>query len=223
MPLLERFARTLVQRLGETPGGPHRAVSLEEIRTRLLPYRVYRSVLGFENVEDYDGVVLRLAAGEGGYVRTFPPQAAELFRAEVEHPAPNLELLDQLSETTVQIGTDALERIFAEPGDADADAVRGDLALIEDLLEPEAPDAGSRAEPEPLPEPAPAPRTVPAPGESCRACGQSLPGGRPVVFCPWCGERLVPFTCPRCGTELASAWRHCITCGTPVKDPYRPV
>jgi DNA-directed RNA polymerase subunit RPC12/RpoP len=42
-----------------------------------------------------------------------------------------------------------------------------------------------------------------------------------VVFCPWCGQRLIPFTCARCGTELSSEWRHCITCGAEVKDPFR--
>jgi DNA-directed RNA polymerase subunit N (RpoN/RPB10) len=42
-----------------------------------------------------------------------------------------------------------------------------------------------------------------------------------VVFCPWCGERLIPLTCTRCGTELGPEWRHCITCGLPVQDPFR--
>jgi hypothetical protein len=48
-----------------------------------------------------------------------------------------------------------------------------------------------------------------------------MPAGRTVVFCPWCGGRLIPFTCARCQTELDSEWRHCITCGAPVKDPHR--
>jgi predicted RNA-binding Zn-ribbon protein involved in translation (DUF1610 family) len=58
------------------------------------------------------------------------------------------------------------------------------------------------------------------PASSCRACSKPIPSGRTVVFCPWCGERLIPFACSRCGTELDSAWRHCITCGAEVKDPY---
>lgn len=53
------------------------------------------------------------------------------------------------------------------------------------------------------------------------ACTHQVPAGRQAVFCPWCGERLIPFTCARCNTELDSEWRHCITCGAPVKDPYR--
>ena len=57
--------------------------------------------------------------------------------------------------------------------------------------------------------------------DGCRRCAKPLPAGRTVVFCPWCGERLVPFQCPRCATELDSAWRHCITCGAEVKDPHR--
>ena len=56
---------------------------------------------------------------------------------------------------------------------------------------------------------------------TCRSCHRSLPGGRQVVFCPWCGERLVPFACPECHTELEAEWKHCIACGAPVKNPPR--
>ena len=58
------------------------------------------------------------------------------------------------------------------------------------------------------------------PSTKCRACQKPIPAGRVVVFCPWCGDRQIPFACQRCGTELDSAWQHCITCGAEVKDPY---
>lgn len=62
---------------------------------------------------------------------------------------------------------------------------------------------------------------APAPASTaCPHCRHEVPTGRQVVFCPWCGTRLIPFTCSRCNTELDSAWHHCITCGAPVKDPY---
>ena len=376
---LRRFARTLVQRLGETPGGPHRAVTVEELRSRLLPYRAYRSVLGFESVEDYDVVVMRLVGEEGGFVRTLPPLAAERCRAETGGPAPNPELLDQLADVTIQIGAESLGRIFDESAPVPAPApIRDDLDIIERHLElevrepvepapvltrrrapappppppppsprrppvaaPEKPPTERPAAsapaplraplpdpdpdplpaaaaplpppPPPVPEPprapasppmpeaapptearpvppkpqlkprrplAPSPRPAPrppaasapdtpppepppqaepappptesagyaeatespppprvespssiqetarmakpaAPTATCRSCHQSLPGGRQVVFCPWCGERLVPFACPECHTELDAQWKHCITCGAPVKNPPR--
>jgi hypothetical protein len=70
---------------------------------------------------------------------------------------------------------------------------------------------------------APMPTPTPAASDTCRHCRNPVPTGRQVVFCPWCGQRLIPFTCERCQTELDSEWRHCITCGAPVKDPYRYV
>ncbi|MGQ0704080.1 MAG: zinc ribbon domain-containing protein [Gemmatimonadales bacterium] len=54
----------------------------------------------------------------------------------------------------------------------------------------------------------------------CRHCQGALPASRAATFCPWCGKRLVPLLCSRCGTEFESGWRHCITCGAPVSDPY---
>ena len=55
--------------------------------------------------------------------------------------------------------------------------------------------------------------------------------------CPVCTGRLVfravtptkppsdledsTYACERCGTQLDSEWKHCITCGATVKDPYR--
>lgn len=81
-----------------------------------------------------------------------------------------------------------------------------------------------------MPRPKPAPKPVPQPeipmasssepATQCRACKKPIPAGRVVVFCPWCGDRQIPFACGRCGTELDSAWQHCITCGAEVKDPY---
>lgn len=379
---LRRFARALVQRLGETPGGPHRAVTVEEVRSRLLPYRAYRSLLGFESVEDYDVVVMRLVGEEGGFVRTLPQLAAERCRAEAEGPAPNPELLDQLADVTIQIGAEALGRIFEElPEPAPSAPLRDDLDIIERHLELEvrepvepsplvarsrtlappppppqptprrspppppprpappeplttrAPDSAPALASDPVPPPAPAPEPAPAPAAAapapelppapvpppvpepppttearpvppkpqlkprrpltqpkpvtrstteslpespppepppvvvqpslpavpfatpaevpepppppraepsppieeiarvaysaapataaCRSCHQPLPGGRQVVFCPWCGERLVPFACPECHTELDAQWKHCITCGAPVENPPR--
>ncbi|MBI2407004.1 MAG: zinc ribbon domain-containing protein [Gemmatimonadetes bacterium] len=54
------------------------------------------------------------------------------------------------------------------------------------------------------------PRT-PRPG--CRFCGQSLPEGRAVTFCPHCGQNLKILRCPGCSAELDPAWKFCVVCG----------
>lgn len=47
----------------------------------------------------------------------------------------------------------------------------------------------------------------------CAFCGEGLPAGRRIRFCPHCGgdQRLHP--CPRCDAVLERDWRYCISCG----------
>ena len=54
------------------------------------------------------------------------------------------------------------------------------------------------------------PRT-PRPG--CRFCGQPLPEGREVTFCPQCGQNLKVRRCPGCSAEMEMGWKFCVTCG----------
>jgi hypothetical protein len=59
-------------------------------------------------------------------------------------------------------------------------------------------------------------RTImPQPGDRCRSCNEELPAGRPITFCPHCGQNLTTKTCPACGSELELGWRFCPTCGRP--------
>jgi hypothetical protein len=198
MDELTRFARRLVERLGARPGGNHGPVSVRTIRTEILPYRSERRTLGLSSVEDYETVLLRLVAEERGFVRTAPPEAAQRCRDVLSQPNPDLGILDAIAEATIQFTSLAAAPILP-------------------------------AEPEPEPAPAPAPTGSAAPAveppapatPACPHCRGEFPVGRLVVFCPWCGERLIPLCCERCGSECESAWKHCITCGAPVRDPYR--
>jgi hypothetical protein len=65
------------------------------------------------SAEDYETLLLRLVAEEGGYSRTFPPEAAERCRAEVGTAIPDLTLLDELAEVTIAIEPAAVSRIMA--------------------------------------------------------------------------------------------------------------
>lgn len=51
---------------------------------------------------------------------------------------------------------------------------------------------------------------------ACRYCGGSLPDGKSIVFCPYCGHDLTVQHCPACNTELEIGWKFCITCGRQV-------
>jgi hypothetical protein len=56
---------------------------------------------------------------------------------------------------------------------------------------------------------------TPQPGDHCRACNEALPVGRPITFCPHCGENLTRVNCPACGSEMELDWRFCPVCGRP--------
>jgi hypothetical protein len=260
---LQRFVRRLVEALRERdPEGVHRPIEVGELRRSLIPYRLQRNALSLTSSEDYELLVLRLCAEEGGYVRTFPPEAAERCRAELASPNPDLGLVEGLADATIQIGAAALGRLLTSE-DGGAPLVSPQPAARTEPPEP--PPAVDAAKPideapvrreEPaarVPLRAEAPRVEPparvslraeipgaepparaslraeAPGaepparvslrseapraERCRFCAATLPAGRTVVFCPFCGHQLLPVTCSRCGAEVEPGWRHCISCG----------
>lgn len=211
MDELTRFARLLVERLAASPEGVQRPVSVAEIRKSVLSYRGQRRALGLESVEDYETVLLRLVAEERGYVRTLPAAIASRCREELGQPNPDLGLLEDIADATVQVTSLAVGRSVEDGAGAPA-------APAQTPAPP--PRAAPVRAPAPEPPPRPTARTE-EPVPDCRFCQTRIPAGRTVTFCPWCGERLIPLICSRCGTELDSEWRHCITCGLPVQDPYR--
>jgi hypothetical protein len=60
------------------------------------------------------------------------------------------------------------------------------------------------------------PITVSPTGEECPHCKGELPAGRPINFCPHCGQDLTMRHCPACGSELEHEWKFCVTCGRAV-------
>lgn len=233
MNALDRFVRYLVEVLqARAPGSVCHPMAIDDLRRTVLPYRVHRNALALESVEDYETLVLRMASEEGDYVRTFPPEAAERFRAEAASPHPDLELLDELGEATVAVWEAALPRILALEDEAIPPEAPAELPMVYE------PDEHPAEPPNPLPAPAEEPpggrRSVPAavePGASppeqatarrarCLFCAAPLPAGRSVIFCPFCGQQLAATRCPGCETELEPGWRHCITCGHPI-GPHR--
>jgi predicted RNA-binding Zn-ribbon protein involved in translation (DUF1610 family) len=221
MDELTRFARILVERLGARPAGGTAAVSVQSIRKEILPYRAERRNLGLASVEDYETVLLRLVAEERGFVKTVPPAAAERCREVLGTPNPDLGVLEEIADSTIQFTSLAAAPVFpaeVDPARPDGPAARraaGQAARRPDGPTPaepagpfaDGPTGRSGKEPSPL---------------ACPHCREPLPEGRVAVFCPWCGERLIPLRCERCGSEFESGWKHCITCGAPVRDPHRP-
>jgi hypothetical protein len=86
--------------------------------------------------------------------------------------------------------------------------------------------AAASATPRPTPAAMPTPTTttktsggvrvvVPQAGDRCRSCSEPLPTGRPITFCPHCGQNVTTLNCPACGSELELGWKFCPSCGRP--------
>jgi predicted RNA-binding Zn-ribbon protein involved in translation (DUF1610 family) len=212
---LERFFRRLVSNLASTdPARLHHPLPLTEVYQSIMPYRTNRRALGLDTSEDYELVLLRLAAGEGGFARAEPESARTGFAQELRRTHPDLEVLHRFENVHLTLGSESLERALGpapELSDEPPASPGPDLPLL-DLPEMNAhqPMLDARpAEPEPR-----AAQSTAAPG--CIHCGGALPLGRAVKFCPHCGQSQALTHCPECRSELEAGWRHCVNCGAAV-------
>jgi len=221
---LERFFRRLVDNLiAIDPARLHRPVELGEIAQSIVPYRTNRRALGLESNEDYDMVLLRLCGGEGGYVRTDPPEVQEAFAAQAGSPNPDLSILRDLGSTGLILATEQLAYALGpEP-----DAAFAPPELEEEMapMRPADPSVipldsvrWTRATIEPVPEEEETPPDIIERTGRCSYCGGSLPTGRTVNFCPHCGESQSYIRCPSCQAEVELGWKHCVSCGAAILD-----
>ena len=63
------------------PGKLRSPLQLGEVRDTILPYRTHRRALQLESSEDYELVLIRLCAGQGGYAQTKPSDVHAEFAA----------------------------------------------------------------------------------------------------------------------------------------------
>ncbi|MEP7326233.1 MAG: zinc ribbon domain-containing protein [Gemmatimonadota bacterium] len=224
MTELERFFRRLVDNLiAIDPARLHRPVELTEIAQAIVPYRTNRRALELESNEDYDMVLLRLCGGEGGYVRTEPPEVQQAFAAQAASPNPDLSILRDLGSTGLVLATEQLAYALGpEP-----DAAFAPPELEEDIVPMRPVDPSiipldsvrwTRATIEPVADEEEATPDIAERTGRCSYCGGSLPTGRPVNFCPHCGESQSYVRCPSCQAEVELGWKHCVSCGAAIQD-----
>jgi len=182
-----------------------------EIYERLVPYRSNRSHLNVATHQDYEMAVLRLLAGERGYVQLEPDSVREAMQREIATINPDPAYFRSFPEAQVMVNGRAAERVliaeraYAPPaGDED------------DLLD----TTGEN----PIPAPPPVHQerfriARPAQGLSenqCEYCGGVLPSNRDVRFCPHCGQpQEGDLKCPACGSPVDVGWAYCLSCGKP--------
>ncbi len=228
---LERVFRRLVDNLvAIDPVRLHQPVVLEDLLANIIPYRANRRALQVDSAEDYDLLLLRLCAGEGGFVQTDPPEAQAMFRQEVASTNPDLTLLQTWKDARLILATEPLayalgpddEEEFAPPEETVSRPEPPPPAppIPPAPVPPEASPSGLRIEPVAAhAEPASSePVEMEDGGGRCGYCGGLLPAGRTVNFCPHCGESQTIIRCPECQAELELGWRHCVNCGHPLGE-----
>jgi hypothetical protein len=209
---IERFFRQIVRNLTATdPARLHRPLPLADIRDSIVPYRANRRALQIESSEDYELILLRLCAGEGGLARTEPDDVRLLFAEELRSSNPDLAILSRHENAVVSLESQPLKEALSPQARELAFAPPSHIAG------PAVPEASSADLPELSFEPL---GTAPSrdPNRSrfiahCALCGGELPAGRGVNFCPHCGGPHALARCPACRSEIEAGWRHCVTCG----------
>lgn len=213
MTEVERFFKQIVRNLAATdPDGLHRPLPLVEIRDHVVPYRTNRRALDLESSEDYELILMRLCAGEGGFVRTEPDDVRAEFEAELRSPNPDLGLVHRHGNAVVSLETRSVARALDSKPDLTF-APPGHLDHLHHAREP-LPSAPVLPQSDPhvaqSPHPAAPERST---GPRCTECNGELPAGRAINFCPHCGHSQLLTRCPVCEGQLEAGWRHCVSCG----------
>jgi predicted RNA-binding Zn-ribbon protein involved in translation (DUF1610 family) len=196
---LERFFAQLVRNLAAiNPARLRQPLTLAEIRESIIPYRANRRALQLESSEDYELIVMRLCAGEGGFAITEPEEAHAEFVNELEGPNPDLTIVERHRKAVLALEPRSVAKAL-NPKPELAYAPWEEQVSHAALTRKAEADAAERLPPAPD-------RTL-----QCTHCGAGLPVDRPVNYCPKCGQSQL--RCPKCRAELERGWRHCVSCG----------
>lgn len=233
MDNVDRMYRHLVRTIrSRFPQYLTQPFSVGELHQSILPYRHHRRELGLETNEDYEITLTELLAGARDYL-IVDERMRDVLRQQLEAANPDPSAFKQFATATVALAPAALRSLEVGPPDETPHAAAKPAPAAKPVGKGgesarEAPSQASSTAttaprpasttPTRTPSPAPIPgggSMTPAAGDTCRSCGEALPVGRPITFCPHCGQNLTTMSCPACGSELEVGWKFCPTCGRP--------
>ncbi len=210
---------------------PHlleRGFTLSDLEERLAPYPETRREMAHGGPDGYEQAVLRLIAGERGYLAA-EPELQEACRRALQMASPAVSIVRSWAGSTLTLRGSAFSLGNERTTDgstrnavathhrhspehrADAhdkrESVDNSLGVVEfvsagDSRKPSSQDQHSK-QAEPC---------------ACHFCGGTLPSGRSITYCPFCGLDLTVRHCPACSTELERTWRFCVSCGRQADD-----
>jgi hypothetical protein len=201
--VLESFHRVLVEEIRtkrpEYLKGPF---TVAEIYQDLVPYPTHRDRIGVEMNGDYEDALIRMLAGEGGYLALESEHALRELRSELQTSNPNTGVYREFAAVDVRLNP---ERIGGNGSPLPAPSPGGSAAATGPSADALAVGTavGSSTEVE-----------SDETGRSCRWCRAPLPVREDLNFCPYCGTDVHSVPCSGCGNELEPEWRFCISCGT---------
>lgn len=202
--VLESFHRVLVEEIrAKRPEYLKGPFTVAEIYQDLVPYPTHRDRIGVEMNGDYEDALIRMLAGEGGYLALESEHALRELRSELQTSNPNTGVYREFAAVDVRLNPERIggngspppasstdgSAAATAPGSADRPAVETSGGQS---IEAESDDSGN----------------------SCRWCRAPLPTREDLNFCPYCGTDVHSVPCSGCGNELEPEWRFCITCGT---------
>jgi hypothetical protein len=232
MDNLDRMFRHLVRTIrSKFPQYLAQPFEVAELHQTILPYRHYRRELGLDTNEDYEITLTELLSGARDYL-VVDDRMRDVLQAELQTTNPDPSAFKQFASSTVSLSPTALRSLEVGP-DEDAMSKSAMPAMNVTAERPARSTLGvpptiprgtvSAGQPStavptpsatPSSQPVVSPRAiVPQTGERCRSCNELLPPGRPVTFCPHCGQNVTTMNCPACGSELEVGWKFCPTCG----------
>lgn len=177
--------------------------TVQELYDTLVPYRHYRRDLGIETNQDYEAAVMRLLAGENGYVRA-DQSMQDRLKEELASQHPDLGAFRDYAETRISLVPNAVQKLGVSIPTQNAGGYSvGTLATGA---------TGGNGSTDSTTFSVPSISTMER-SEGCRFCGGTLPQGRPVIYCPHCGQNLAAKHCEGCGAELDPVWKFCVNCG----------
>lgn len=237
MDNLDRMYRHLVRTVRtKFPQYLTQPFDVGELHQTILPYRLHRRELGLETNEDYEITLSELLSGARDYL-VVDDQMKEVLRKELTAVNPDPSAYKQFSSAMVSLAPNALRSLDAGPDDTSTPLRATVVPTIEEAramnrptaeIPTQAPAAPAAAPPPavsnvvrpagvkpstPVTAPSGARAITPVPGERCRSCNELLPAGRPITFCPHCGQNATTVNCAACGSELEVGWKFCPICG----------
>jgi len=206
--------------------------TVADLNQTILPYRLHRRELGLDTNDDYEITLTELVSGSRDYL-IVDDQLRDTLGAALAEVNPDPSAFKQFAQAVVALSPSALRSLDigldesaaappASPPAAPPPPARPPASPPRPAAEAASRAPTPKATPAAMPTPTTTTKTsggvrvvVPQAGDRCRSCSEPLPTGRPITFCPHCGQNVTTLNCPACGSELELGWKFCPSCGRP--------